>query len=126
MILRIGNLLLIVALLAATGGHWALLQSVAWTSMLAEHLQSETFSAAMEQTFDGRHPCKLCCAIAAAKKSEKKTEFPLSAQKIEFPPLASGLVLYAPAAFQLLFTANTYADSPSLTPPTPPPRNLPV
>ncbi len=126
MIQRIGNLLLIVALLAATGGHWALLQSVAWTSMLAEHMQSESFSAAMEQTFDGKHPCPLCCAIAAAKKSDKKTEFPLSAQKIEFPPLAPGLVLLAPTAFQLLTAHDTFADSPILTPPTPPPRVLPV
>jgi len=123
---RIGNLLLILALLAATGGHWALLQSVAWTSMLAEHMQSESFSAAMEQTFDGKHPCPLCCAIAAAKKSDKKTEFPLSVQKIEFPPLAPGLVLLAPTAFQLLTAHDTFADSPSLTPPTPPPRVLPV
>jgi hypothetical protein len=123
---RIGNLLLIVALLAATGGHWALLQSMAWTSMLAEHMQSESFTAAMEQTFDGRHPCPLCRAIAAAKKSEKKTEFPLAAQKIEFPPLAPGLVLFAPTAFQLLAAPDTFADSPTLTPPTPPPRQQPV
>ena len=123
---RIGNLLLIVALLASTGGHWALLQSVAWTSMLAEHMKSESFSSAMEQTFDGKHPCPLCCAIAAAKKSEKKTEFPISTQKIEFPPLAPGLALFAPARFQLLSTPDTFADSPTLTPPTPPPRLLPV
>jgi len=123
---RIGNLLLIVALLAATGGHWALLQSIAWTSMLADHLQSESFSESMAQTFDGQHPCKLCCAIAAAKKSEKKTEFPLSAQRIEFPPLAPRLVLYAPAVFRLLPVGNTFADSALRTPPTPPPRRLPV
>ncbi len=120
---RIGNLLLIVALLAATGGHFALLQSIAWTSMLAEHLQAESFSQAVTRTFDGRHPCKLCCAIAAAKKSEKKTEFPLATQKIEFPPLAPGLVLYAPAAYQLLASRSAFADSVCVTPPTPPPRS---
>jgi len=119
---RIGNLFLVLALLAATGGHWALLQSVAWSSMLAGHLQSESFSAALEQTFDGRHPCPLCCAIAAAKKSEKKAEFPVSAQKIEFPPLAPGVVLQAPTAFHLLPIPDAFADSRTLTPPTPPPR----
>ena len=126
MIQRIGNLLLIVALLASTGGHWALLQSVAWTSMLAEHMQSQSLAQAMEQTFDGRHPCKLCCAIAAAKRSEKKSEFPVSAQKIEFPPLAPRLVLYAPAGFQLLTTPDDFADPTLMAPPTPPPRVLPV
>jgi len=123
---RIGNLLLIVALLAATGGHWALLQSIAWTSMLADHMQSESFGVSLVQTLDGRHPCKLCCAIAAAKKSEKKTEFPLSAQRIEFPPLTPGLVLFGPTAFQLLSLSDTFADSTVHTPPTPPPRCQPV
>ena len=89
---RLGNLLLIVALLASMGGHWAFLQSVAWTSMLTEHLRSESLTMAMENTFDGQHPCKLCCAIRAAKKAEKKTEFPVSLKKMEFPPPADRFV----------------------------------
>jgi hypothetical protein len=123
---RIGNLLLIVVLLVSTGGHWALLQSVAWTTMLAENMRSETFSAAVKQTFDGQHPCKLCCAICAAKKAEKKAEFPVSLKKIEFPPWAAKLVLYAPTTFQMLKAQDTFAESPTLPPPTPPPRALPV
>jgi hypothetical protein len=123
---RIGNLFLIVALLAATGGHWVLLQSVAWTTMLTDHLQCESFTESVTQTFDGRHPCKLCLAIAAAKKSEKKAEFPPSLKKIEFPPLTAGVALYAPASFQLLTAADTFAAPAPVEPPTPPPRIRPV
>ncbi len=126
MIQRIGNLLLIVALLATTGGHWAVLQSVAWTAMLAEHWQADPLATAVEKTFDGQHPCKLCQAIQAAKKSDKKTEFPTGAQKIEFLPMPGHLKLYAPAAFQRLPVTDTFADAPLPTPPTPPPRCLPV
>jgi hypothetical protein len=90
--------------------------------MLTEHLRSESLTMAMENTFDGQHPCKLCCAIRAAKKAEKKTEFPVSLKKMEFPPPASRIVLYAPTTFALLYNANTFADFPVLSPPTPPPR----
>jgi hypothetical protein len=123
---RIGNLFLIVALLAATGGHWVLLQSVAWTTMLTGHLQCESLTEAVTQTFDGRHPCKLCLAIAAAKKAEKKAEFPPALKRIEFPPLAADVAVYPPATFQLLTAADTFAAPVPVKPPTPPPRVQPV
>jgi len=41
---RIGHLLLIAGLRVATGGHWALLQTVAWTKMLADNLQTCSLS----------------------------------------------------------------------------------
>jgi hypothetical protein len=127
MIHRLGNLLLILALLAATGGHWALLQSLAWTSMLTDHLQTQSFTEAMSQTFDSRHPCKYCLAIAAAKRAEKKSELPPQVrQKIEFPPLTEGVAMFAPATFQLLTVADTFAGTAPFQPPTPPPRSLPV
>jgi len=121
---RIGNIFLVVALLAATNAHWVVLQSVAWTTMLADNLHHDSFTEAVQCTFDGKHPCRLCKAIAAAKKSEKKTEFPLQSQKIEFPPLNACFVFFAPAHFQLLPLANTFTESLSLRPPTPPPRGI--
>lgn len=111
------------ALLAATGGHWALLQSFAWTTMLAGHWQKESLTSAVEQTFGGRHPCKLCLAIAAAKKAEKKTEFPGANQKLEFPPLAANPALFAPGEFSWLTPGNIFPSSASFAPPTPPPRS---
>ena len=38
---KLGHILLIVALLAAVGGHWIVLQSVAWTNMLAGNLRTD-------------------------------------------------------------------------------------
>jgi len=118
--------MLIVMLLVTTGGHWALLQSFAWTTMLADHLQSESLAQAVEQTFDGRHLCPLCRAIRAAKKAQQKTELSISTQKIEFPPLATALVLHPPTAFQFLNAGNIFAESALRPPPVPPPRSIPV
>jgi hypothetical protein len=121
---RFGKILIIVALVAATGLHWAMLQSIAWTTMLADNLCTRSLSESVVRTFDGEHPCPLCKAIAAAQKSEKKSEFTPQTQKLEFPPTKENLVLIAPSKFQLLPLANTFAESLPQPPLTPPPRNL--
>jgi hypothetical protein len=119
---RFGKYLVVVALVTATGLHWAVLQSVAWTTMLADNLCTQSLTEAVTHTFDGRHPCCLCKAIAAGRKSEQKKEFTAPIQNLEFPPVKENFVLIAPSRFQLLSQADTFADSLTQRPPTPPPR----
>jgi hypothetical protein len=106
------------------GAHWALLQTVAWTTMLADNLRTQSVKEAVTETFDGNHPCPLCKAIAAGKQSEKKTEFTLQTQKLEFPPVKESPILFAPSAFQLLPQANFFTESLTQKPLTPPPRGF--
>jgi hypothetical protein len=113
---------MISAVLAATGAHWTALQSLAWTTMLADNLGRYSLTEAVHRTFDGKHPCGLCKAIAAEKKSGQKKEIPVPVQKLEFPPLNENLVLIAPVDLQLMPQANVLADSLTHKPPTPPPR----
>lgn len=115
---------MIVALLAATGAHWAALQSVAWTTMLAENLQSASLSQALVKTFDGKHPCPLCKAVADGKEAEKKSDFTLELKKLEYPPAPERFVLVAPTQFQLLPQINFFAAALNQEPPVPPPRSL--
>jgi hypothetical protein len=118
---RTGKIFLIITLAAMLGAHWAALQTVAWTAMLADNFQSSSFQTAVTKTFDGQHPCCLCKAIAAGKKSEKKAEFSFPSQKLEFPPLNEIFALIAPQAFQLPpqknFSAKLVAQKPLLQPP---------
>jgi hypothetical protein len=118
---RIGKIFLVLALVAMLGAHWALLQSVAWTTMLADNLCTQPVKEAVTETFDGNHPCPICKAIAAGKQSEKKNEFSLQSQKLEFPPLKENFNLIAPSQFQLLplenFSAKSFAQKPLLQPP---------
>jgi hypothetical protein len=123
-LLRCGKWLVIFALVASTGAHWAALQTVAWSTMLANNLCSQSMTEAVTHTFDGRHPCCLCKAIAAAKKSEKKNEIALELVKMEFPPVPERLMVIAPSQFQFLPGMNTFADSLTQKPPTPPPRGF--
>jgi len=121
---RFGKGCVIVALVLTTGAHWVALQTVAWTTMLADNLRTDSFAEAVTHTFDGKHPCCLCKAIAAGKKSEKKNEFTPQTQKLEFPPSPENFVFVAPGWLELLPQAITFADSLTQTPPTPPPRGF--
>jgi hypothetical protein len=112
------------ALVTMLGAHWALLQTVAWTTMLADNLCTHSVKEAMTETFDGNHPCPLCKAIAAGKQSERKTEFSFQSQKLEFPPLKENFVVVAPSQFQLLSLENSVAKSFVQKPLLQPPRGF--
>ena len=120
----VGNLSLAVALLTATNSQWLVLQSVAWAGMIVSYSQKAPLKVALMHTFDGKHPCCLCKAIAAANKSEKKKEFP-QMRKLEFPPAPENFTVMGPTHFQLLPAAsNAFADSLIQKPLLPPPREL--
>ena len=119
----VGNFFLMIALFAATDAPWAALQSVAWAGMIVKYSEKAPLKTALAETFDGKHPCCLCKAIAAAQKSEKKTEFPLQVRKLEFPPAPENFVLVRPTHFQLLpMAGNAFASSLIQKPLLPPPR----
>jgi hypothetical protein len=45
------------------GGHWGMLQVVAWSSMLISYSQDATFAEAWDKTFSGEHPCAICKTV---------------------------------------------------------------
>src|SRR5690348_13071416 len=73
-LVKCGNFFLVFALILALGGHWALLQSVAWVGMTIENSRGLPLKEALIKTFDGKHPCSLCKFVAEGKKSEKKPQ----------------------------------------------------
>jgi hypothetical protein len=120
-IVRVGKTLVVLSLVVMLGAHWALLQTFAWTTMLADNLCTHSVKEAVMDTFDGKHPCPICMAIAAGKKSEQKKAFTVQTKKLEFPPMAENFVPIAPSQFKFLplenFSANTFAQKPLLPPP---------
>jgi hypothetical protein len=113
---------MILAVLAALGTHWTVLQSIAWTGMLADNLSRSSLTDALQKTFDGKHPCCLCRAVAAGKKSDRNREFTARQQKLEFPPASEHPQVIAPPPFRRAPATGLFADSLSSKPPTPPPR----
>ena len=124
MFARFGKFLVVATLVLTTGAHWAALQTVAWTTMLANSLRTQSFTEAVSNTFDGKHPCCLCKAIAAGKKSEKQSEAVAPVLKLEFPPVAGRIVLLPPAQFEFLPLADAFAETLPAKPPLQPPRSF--
>jgi hypothetical protein len=120
---KLPRLLLVLALLASSGAHWAVLQSVAWTAMLAENLRTVSLAEAVHKTFDGQHPCSLCKQISAGKKSQKKAELSLSLKKLDFDSRRTTFVFSAPQNFTLLPEQSCSARQLAHKPPAPPPRS---
>lgn len=122
MIFRSSKTLLGLSLAVLLGGHWLLLQSVAWVGMIVTYSQTSTLSEAISMTFDGEHPCRMCLVVKEGKKAEKKEmqlkadmkfEF-VSAERIQFlPPLLASTVLRSDSMSAL---------ARSEAPPGPPPR----
>lgn len=59
-------------ILGMTGGHWAILQSVAWMRMIVVYSRAAPIRTALEQTFDGQHPCKMCKLIQTEKQASQQ------------------------------------------------------
>ena len=62
------------ALFFMLGGHWFVLQSVAWGRMFVEFAKADSISEALEKTFDGDHPCKMCLRIRDGRQQEQREQ----------------------------------------------------
>ena len=71
--LRFLRLILVLAgCLHLCGGHYGVLQLVAWSGMIVEYTTQEGLIEGARQTFDGKHPCQLCISIKQAKENDHK------------------------------------------------------
>jgi hypothetical protein len=112
-------------MLGLTDGHWAILQSIAWAKMLFNYSRSAPLGTAIEQTFDGEHPCAMCKMIQSAKQSANRQELQEPSVKSEslFCETYTSLrfdTSWVQLPLDSLFTYPARTDPP----PVPPPRRL--
>jgi hypothetical protein len=69
------------------GGHWGVMQAIAWTNMIVEYSAQDGLVQGTRKTFDGEHPCCMCKAIEQAKKQES------GSRDEKLPQVPQGLVL---------------------------------
>jgi len=112
----------VIALVTSVGGHWAILQGVAWTTMVARFSQTMPLTQALANTLDGQHPCKLCLAVKQGQQEERKESKlkPLE-QLLLFIELRA-MTLLAPATIDPVFVFREHSSLRSEEPPYPPPR----
>jgi len=122
---RLLKWLAVLTLTFVLGGHWAILQSVAWMTMVAGYSQTDPLKNALVKTFDGKHPCPICKFVAKGKKSEQKHETQKLLTKLDFILAPTRVTIYPPSPAPRHFSLAVFAESRSETPPTSPPRHLP-
>ena len=125
---RGGCLVSLLAVFVTGGGHWMALQSVAWARMLVAYSQQSSLVTAVEQTFDGDHPCPMCKKISQdrAQERQEQPQGPASSGRVapETMCLTAGASI-PPVPVCHWFRRAVAPAAPRdivLTPPTPPPR----
>ena len=122
-LLRFGQVLMLLVLFAASGGHWMALQSLAWTRMLMSYSRHGAIMEAVTKTFDGRHPCSLCKQVEGAKRSEPQS---MRAMEVEnqaaFVMPALAVLVKMEGIWWKLEIPEWHGDVRAKQPTTPPPR----
>lgn len=118
------KLLVVGALVISIGAHWAALQSVAWVGMVISYSHTSTLAEAVQKTFDGQHPCKLCKFVSEGKKSERKQNVLKVETKLDLLIADKAAILYPPNALPPNFAPLTVFSANNFSPPTPPPEPL--
>lgn len=123
-LLRSGQYLLIAAMFCALGGHWLVLQSIAWGGMLVDYSRSAGLTVAVGRTFDGQHPCGMCASISKTRQTEKKQEALVVMKKLDvFHQPSAALILPVTGGWQqaVVDCAPVVRSHP---PSVPPPRTV--
>lgn len=122
MTMRIGRTLALIALLNFAGAHWIILQSIAWSGMLAKQARHSHLAEAVQKTFDGAHPCSLCKGISRAQEKERKP--PVRAEFHNFPLLqtSDGIAVATLEFSTALMEKTVLIPVRSRRPDHPPPR----
>jgi hypothetical protein len=122
------RVLALVTLALCLGLHWGVLQSVAWTTLLVGFAQDRDLDEAIGMTFDGEHPCALCCAISEARDDRQDAPAPVPAPARQELPKAivpnCSMILPGPLSSlrRYRMTGSSLSIGRELEPPTPPPR----
>jgi|SRR5579862_54060 len=119
---RFGQALMLAALLAASGGHWAVLQSVAWTTMIVDYSRTSRISDAVAKTFDGEHPCPLCKTIAKGRASENRPDSQAAVSKVDFFFRQAGAFIPPSLSSWRCVASSDIADERAHLPALQPPR----
>jgi hypothetical protein len=78
---QIGLALALAAVFSLAGGHWLVLQAVAWAQMTVEYSQEQGLAAGLEKTFSGKSPCKLCRKVQEGRQQEEHLPALVKAEK---------------------------------------------
>lgn len=122
---RASHYLLIATMMVAMGGHLALLQTFAWGRMIMTYSNGTSLAVAVEQIFDGNHPCNLCKTIIRTKSEDKEKKAALRPEMSFHVAIPAAVVVPIPRHTELRFVVTGYTghmEEVALAVPMQPPR----
>ncbi len=120
-----GYPLIFLAMFSIAGGHWAVLQTVAWTGMVIEYSKDSPVATALIKTFSGKAPCKMCKTIEAGKEKESRLPASVKAdKKIDKFLARSARMVPLPTETRISYPADS--DEASTARPASPPAPVPI
>jgi hypothetical protein len=119
---HLGRIVTIFALCSAIGLQWIALQSLAWTTMLIDYSKRAPLCQAIDQTFDGGHPCSLCHIVNTGKNSESKSNLQSPTPKIDMICVSRAAPLLRPFNPFEYAMRDLSSSQIGRSPPVPPPR----
>lgn len=122
----IGMPVICLAMFSVMGGHWAILQVVAWSKMIVAYSQdTRSVTSGIQRTFSGEFPCEMCKSIAEArKKQDKEPAATVTARKIEILAISFPRAVTRPVPRPYAYPAT--ADSRVASRRDPPPTPVPI
>jgi len=119
---RFSSLALLTAFILSCGGHWYVLQGIAWVGMVRDYSEKVPVLTAVKMTVSGQYPCKMCKAITEKRQQENDKLIKLPEFKKDFLH-SPALVLAEPSSAPWIYVVTEVDPVPLRdTPPTPPPR----
>ena len=112
------------AMFSLAGGHWAVLQTIAWAKMLRDYSRSDSIAMAVMKTFSGEYPCGLCLKVEEGRQKEENAPATVKLDKKAevFFVTAQAAVKEPPCHyFSYLATDDLLSSSRSDPPPAPVP-----
>lgn len=124
--IRFARFLLVSALMISIGAQWAVLQSAAWITMAVNYsIKTGSVAKGLSDTFDGDHPCPLCCVVKKGTESEKKDPKQETAKKkLDLFTHGKAMKVIVPSALEANYGSLVqHAHARAEAPPREPPRS---
>lgn len=120
---KFAQCLIALSLIVTIGGHWAVLQSVAWVGMAISFSKDAPLADALVKTFDGQHPCHLCKVVKTGRQTERKQALIKVETKLDLMlDRTPGFISASVHLDWLLPDFSASASARTHSPPVPPPR----
>jgi len=90
--------------------------------MLVSYSQQDGLSAAIEKTFDGKHPCKICKVVKKGSADEHEKQVVKSATKIDWILSDKSVVAWTATWVEVEWQADDFGHLRFVSPSIPPPK----